>query len=728
MFLSKFFKHTRAKVLVALAGLTMVFGTAATISTVAATQQNEVVETKAASSSAAIHGQLGSEGSWSDHAMTSLGGELYVLYNVAMKSGNEFGMKVSGEWWGQATYVDAPSGFGTSGSNMKYTGSDKTYDFIYVANPGGGASANKLLIVEAAGSRTFTINCASVSYFTTSYIHFWSSGHSDFGTIWPGKSVTLSSNKFTITVPTCMNGFLLHNNGGKQTANLTFSSLSGDTGSVTCSSNKSGSVTWSSSGKTYILGSHNSWAVSGATAGASSGTSGVIQWTGVSFASSQQFKIAVCSGGSATYYGDDYFYEASDAAGCFSYTHGSGDNNIGVSTACTCDVFFNTSSHYIYIYKSTNPKADGYYMCGTGTFAGSAGDYSIPGTTAMDTEDVGTNVAILESDTGLSVAKNSSLQIAQMDFPQTMWYDMVKGGDWPTGWAVVSNQAKYTGEGGHFNFYVATTTGSFSGGVTQSNGTATLYIVDVDAIDEYGYFYIASSSAATSIGVTTKTSDGTVVVNNQKLNLYTGVVSTSVTVSFDSCTHIYRVPIFNLRGPDASKVVAQVVYNDGTEKTVTGIPNSQTTPHVYIKSGAATTGKGAAAQAVFELEAAMKNKSICDMSSSWSSLKALIEAGRSGDSALMDGAKITTCPSEGSHTTFNTLWNVSDIYKEICRQLGVASGIAAWPLSSFVIPGAPKGNESPLTLTLWIVLGCGVAGLGAIGTAYFVSKKKRHQA
>lgn len=47
MFLSRLFKHTRAKVM-ALAGLTLVFGAAAAVSTVAATQKNEIVETKAA--------------------------------------------------------------------------------------------------------------------------------------------------------------------------------------------------------------------------------------------------------------------------------------------------------------------------------------------------------------------------------------------------------------------------------------------------------------------------------------------------------------------------------------------------------------------------------------------------------------------------------------------------------------------------------------------------------
>ena len=52
----------------------------------------------------------------------------------------------------------------------------------------------------------------------------------------------------------------------------------------------------------------------------------------------------------------------------------------------------------------------------------------------------------------------------------------------------------------------------------------------------------------------------------------------------------------------------------------------------------------------------------------------------------------------------------------------------AKPASAGVVPGAPSANQSPLTLTLWIVLGAGVLGLGAIGTAYFVSKKKKHSA
>ncbi len=47
------------------------------------------------------------------------------------------------------------------------------------------------------------------------------------------------------------------------------------------------------------------------------------------------------------------------------------------------------------------------------------------------------------------------------------------------------------------------------------------------------------------------------------------------------------------------------------------------------------------------------------------------------------------------------------------------------PSSLGSLPVGPNNDQSPLTLTLWIVLGAGVLGLGAIGTAYFVSKKKK---
>ena len=79
-------------------------------------------------------------------------------------------------------------------------------------------------------------------------------------------------------------------------------------------------------------------------------------------------------------------------------------------------------------------------------------------------------------------------------------------------------------------------------------------------------------------------------------------------------------------------------------------------------------------------------------------------------------AKASTCTSLGGQSM-----TVTDHFNGMSAR---ASGTGA----AGIIPG-PSANQSPLTTTLWIVLGAGLAGLAAIGTAYFVSKKKkRHQA
>ena len=62
---------------------------------------------------------------------------------------------------------------------------------------------------------------------------------------------------------------------------------------------------------------------------------------------------------------------------------------------------------------------------------------------------------------------------------------------------------------------------------------------------------------------------------------------------------------------------------------------------------------------------------------------------------------------------------ISEIYTE----LKYKAENGTW--SAHVVPGLEDNSQSPLTLTLWIVLGTGVLGLGAIGVAYLVSKKKK---
>ena len=94
-----------------------------------------------------------------------------------------------------------------------------------------------------------------------------------------------------------------------------------------------------------------------------------------------------------------------------------------------------------------------------------------------------------------------------------------------------------------------------------------------------------------------------------------------------------------------------------------------------------------------------------------------------------------------THSTDTSVTNMLDKYDYVCGKYGANGRNLLGDSPDFLnrnpsVPVSPawaisgsNGNESPLTLTLWIVLGAGILGMGAIGTAYFVSKKKkRHQA
>ena len=100
--------------------------------------------------------------------------------------------------------------------------------------------------------------------------------------------------------------------------------------------------------------------------------------------------------------------------------------------------------------------------------------------------------------------------------------------------------------------------------------------------------------------------------------------------------------------------------------------------------------------------------------------------------ALLNAATINTYTpdgnsydkSSGPKITTKTNVTIEAIYTYVSVHYSPSTG---WSVGV----SGPIGQtaSSPLTLTLWIVLGAGVLGLGAIGTAYFVSKKKkRHQA
>ena len=105
MFLSRLFKKTKAKAMLVLAGLTMVFGVGAAVTTVAATQQNEVVETNAVSDGYKyITGTSDALDGWANKGAysmsTSSGGGFYYRLNLPLKNGTEF--KITNMTWTNA--------------------------------------------------------------------------------------------------------------------------------------------------------------------------------------------------------------------------------------------------------------------------------------------------------------------------------------------------------------------------------------------------------------------------------------------------------------------------------------------------------------------------------------------------------------------------------------------------------------------------------------------------
>ena len=493
----------------------------------------------------------------------------------------------------------------------------------------------------------------------------------------------------------------------------------------------------------YLAGLGSDWemadAVVGTDAGIGTDGNAMIGFRGVTISAGDEFKIYQFSTSSSVPYGDDYAVFGTDGVSRFNIVHGSGDNNIVCKPRCggTYDIFFDSVSHYIYIYSASIVTTDGYYLTGTNEFSKSFG-YDLRPDKLM-TSGLGGNVAALETEDGTLVSPGTYVQPVHYYYPRAIWYNVTLGSPAPTGWSVDDNKAYYNGaSSGRFNFYVKTVAGGSSSGAEAQAGTCLLYIVDVSAVGERGYLYIASSKTAGSIGVTTKLNDDTVVVNNKKLDEFSSTHTVSTIAFFDNenYAYIHRVPILNLRGSNVSAEVTKVVFNDGIEKTITGLPTAATdSPHYYAVFGAgisavATADNGKAARAVFELCEMLEENggtSICDMDDSdLGTLKGLIEAGYSGSSTLMNAAKVTTFPSKTRTGTDE--WLVSDVYKQICIELEEDSDIGEWPLASAFFPGARREESSPLTTTLWIVLASGLAGLAAIGTAYFVSKKKRHQA
>ena len=565
---------------------------------------------------------------------------------------------------------------GNTTYTAQFSGTRVSYNLTYKYFDADGVAIKDATVTPTANGSTVTLPAPTKDGY--SFV-CWYESDGFGGTVRaPGHTFSMPTSAKTFTAKFERNGFYLYDKSP------------GDTGNVV----------------TYGTGSDGTWS-----------------WARVTFSANRMFKIRYV--GNAHSYEDNCYLgwnrvsSSSLAYSNFQQIIGGDDNNyIQAKTAGTFDIRLvegpNDSATAIYI-DWTPSYTPGYYVVGDEKFNASH-PWSVEGGIQLTHETTGGDLA---AGTNISIPADASFALTKyVDGHNDVWYNT---------WASFPDSCETVeGDKGALNLhYKGTETGVFN---IYLNKEGHIYIVDQTVIAKAGYIYYASDSAksAITLTVTNKNSDQP-FPEGKHLSDVSDVLTDRNVSAFESKANLYKIPFYNLRGVLVTSEIATIVIG-GSTVNVSAVSQSDSKSY-YISGSSISEAKGAAAKSVFDLDDAMNGKSICDMSGSWAALKAGIEAGYDGDSGLMTGAKILTCASKGDKKTFETEWLVSDIYKEICRQSGESSDIPAWPVSAFVIPGAPQGNESPLTLTLWIVLGAGILGLGAIGTAYFVSKKKkRHQA
>ena len=265
------------------------------------------------------------------------------------------------------------------------------------------------------------------------------------------------------------------------------------------------------------------------------------------------------------------------------------------------------------------------------------------------------------------------------------------------------------------------------------NSADKVYIVDETDIEAAGYLYYASDSAKAAITLTATNGNNTTI--DGYLANVAQVATASSTLRFDSKTYLYKIPVYNLRGVYTYAKVTSITIA-GTVVSLEGITQEDSKKY-YIVGSDLYEPKATAAEIAWGLAesiAGATNQSLCALDKSTlttfkSNYVALTD---SGAKALLNSATINTYQPDGNSydaekgpkITTKTNVSILTIYNYVNGHYNAETG--KWTLGLFGPAANPEA--SPLTLTLWIVLGAGVLGLGAIGTAYFVSKKKRHQA
>ena len=665
------------------------------------------------------NGNGGTDSGWKTQNFTHVAGPFQALYNFTFKQNTQFYFKYGSSTYmkNSSNYINSPANFGNyGGNNLYYWGSEFVADIVI------NVRSQKYYIVSAQGHRTLTIKSNS----TYNYLHFWCSDYSNennLSTKWEGVSFNKSGK--TIDFPNCFNKFIL-NGGSTQTGTLDLSTISGETGTVAGTGN-SATVSWLNQSDPYFLGTPNNWAVSNSYK-FTSYSGNFKKLSGVSIASGQDFKVLYGN----VWYGGDFGYINNEGSAFFTINHNGNNDNIHCNTGGTYDIVFNTSSHYIYIYLSVLPSGGaGYYLIGSGEF----GDWSLRNAIPMTDDPSGTNAAILESETGFEISEESVFKVIHYDgIANVIYYNIntaggtYDGDDWDFNYNSEGN-AHYDGSGSSFNFYLLSVAGGSSDGNTNVTGTANFHIVDVGEVDKFGMLFIASNQNASTLRITSKEGASTTVLNNVLLSSVVGFHEYTRVTGFNGYSHLYVVPVFNLRGADTGKLVDRVIIND-TTRTVTGLPTTKgaSITYYYGSTGAASTAGGKAGLAVTTIDEyiyATTNHSVCELTKdNAGTLDTLYKAATSASTTLHQTATINTYTSTLDAGTKGDVL-VSSIYTQISAiaSTGKPIGQAVHSFSPLSLFGDSEDGLS----TIIIIAASSVALLSVTALSILVIKKRKNK-
>lgn len=840
MFLSKLFKHTRARVMTALAGLTMVLGVGAAITATTTQNQNEVVETKATTPAGGViyfqnhwqytnpymHNWGTSETVWPGTKMTKVssrqtgtgaGLASRDIYSATLKNINNTGIKFSDNASNGTSDLTVPSDGANfylqeKGAWVKWDGSTDCFDSsrtIYVAKPDNWEHWDTLHIHawnsgvsmtewESRPSMTYLGKTGSTYFYSYSVPAFYT------GFKFTGDSQSYATSDLSLSFSDKNTCYDLGSRSWKQYVEYRENS---DGSGVCRTALASGGNLLTYSGAGFSLPTFrkfSSWNTASNGGGSSYAASAYSGGSVVLYAIWSYFQVEYSTDNSTwnamnsetkdgmlhNYYTDGAITQTSGTQLYFRYTDASDTTRSITLTGLVSDVNNNLNfsagaasfkysgiEGYVDLqvkYESSTLK---FYAWAHGINTGTGTAYYsviVNGTTYYEGEAVTENKEWRV--TGLSLTSGNTIQF--YDNKRGVAYAPTTLNEYSDGFA----NATTCNKTGTYDIYVQ---GSSSGAGDIIYAERKTWTVSFNlkghgsAVDDVTVTKGGKISAPTAPTATGYTFGGWYKENAlaNAWNFASDTVTADITLFAKWTVIKYAVTI------TAGNGVASVYLSSGTSgsPTATSFDYGSTVYGFAVLAGGYAhdaswtyvSGTADTAGAVYRVGSLTVNTSGNDFGTinavsgetdavSWAVAFNKAIRGDNGGVCKSDGSTNTSSlvtAWSGQSTTYSALaaykkyWlaeatkssnaNVTTAlaqYDYVCGKYG-PNGQEVTGITDFmsrnpsrqagasVVPGAYKNDQSPLTLTLWIVLGTGLLGLGAIGTAYFISKKKeRHQA